>query len=152
MAEHGGAFFAARPIAAGHIFGGRERAAVGLGAGEDVVHIRFVAAAVDGLAFFAQRGLFVEIVFAVQLVGIFRDDDAFGILSRPASDAVARVDGGPLPGPAGAQVSAPGAVAGPGRLRERLAMFVGARQAAEIRAFSRADAGDEKSHVGVLLL
>src|SRR5262249_49619575 len=50
MADHRRALAALRPVAAGAIVAGRERGAVGLRAGEDVVHVRGVATAVDGLA------------------------------------------------------------------------------------------------------
>lgn len=43
-------------------------------------------------------------------------------------------------------------VPGPGRLGERLAMRVGALQAAEVRALAHADAGDEEAHVLLLCL
>ena len=95
VAQHGGAGGAAGPVVAGHVFTPRERAAVGLRAGEDVVHVRFVAACVDGLAFLAEPGFFVDlIVVAVQIVDVFRDDDACGVLPRTFAVAVARVVGG----------------------------------------------------------
>ena len=46
----------------------------------------------------------------------------------------------------------PSAVAGPELLRQRLALSIGARQAAQVRSISGADAGDEKRHVCLLLL
>ena len=126
VAEHGGADGAARPITAGHVVTSRERIAVGLEAREDVVHVWFVAARVDGLAFLAEPGFLVDlIVVAVQIVDIFRDDDAFGVLPRALADSVAGVNRGLAVGSAGAQISAPGVVAGSGCLRQRLAMLVG---------------------------
>ena len=93
VAEHGGADGAARPITAGHVVTSRERIAVGLEAREDVVHVWFVAARVDGLAFLAEPGFLVDlIVVAVQIVDIFRDDDAFGVLPRALADSVAGVN------------------------------------------------------------
>jgi len=138
--EHGGAGGVAGPITAGHVFTPRERATIGLRAGEDVVHVRFVAACVDGLALLAEPGLFVDlIVVAVQIVDVFRDDDAFGVLPGPFTDAITGVDGGLAIGCASAQVSVPGSVAGADRLRQGLAVFVCARQPAQVGAFSRAD-------------
>src|SRR5207237_9728005 len=55
-------------------------------------------------------------------------------------------------GGAGPGVGVPSAVAGPGLLRQRLALSIGARQATQVRSLSGADAGDEKPHVCLLLL
>jgi hypothetical protein len=117
------------------------------------VHIRFVAARVDGLAFFAKRGLFVDlIVVAVQIVDIFGDDDSFGVLPRTFADAVTGVNRGLPSGRAGAELSTPGAIAGPDRLREGLAMFIGTRQASKVGSLAGANACDEERHIGFLLL
>src|SRR5258708_38993494 len=95
MPKNGGAGSAAPPFVAGHVFVSRKRATVGLRAGEDVVHVRFVAACVDGLAFFAQCVFFVDlIVVAVQIVDVFRNDDALGVLPWTFTDAITRVDAG----------------------------------------------------------
>src|SRR5207237_1920124 len=75
-----------------------------------------------------------------------------GVLPRAASDAITRVDGGLTAGGAGTEVSVPSAVADPDLLRQRLALSIGARQAAQVRSLSGADAGDEKRHVCRLLL
>src|SRR3989442_1557790 len=50
MADHRRALAALRPVAAGTILAGRERGAVRLGAGQDVVHVRRIAAPVPGRA------------------------------------------------------------------------------------------------------
>lgn len=62
VTEHGGTDGAARPVAASHILASAERAAIQLGAGEDVVHVGFVSARVDGLVLLAERGLPVELI------------------------------------------------------------------------------------------
>ena len=62
MAEHRGAGGAAGPVAAGHVFTPRERATVGLRAGEDVMHVWFIAACVDGLALLAEPGFFIDLI------------------------------------------------------------------------------------------
>jgi len=153
MAEHSGADRAARPVMAGPVFTSRERTSVGLGAGENVMHVRFVAAGVDGLALLAKRSFFADlIVVAVQIVDIFRDGHAFGVLSRAFADAIAGVDGGITVGGARAQVRTPGAIAGADGLGKRLAMFIGPRETAKVGTLSGTDAGDEKSHAGVFLL
>ena len=50
----------------------------------------------------------------------------------------------------GAEISAPGLVAGAGRLRPRLAMGIRAGEPAEIAALAGPDAGDEEGHVRLL--
>src|SRR5690242_18341348 len=62
MPDHRGALGALGPVAAGPIFTRRECGAVRLRAGERIVAIRRVAAAVDHLALLAQRGLLGEVV------------------------------------------------------------------------------------------
>src|SRR5215831_7895148 len=152
VADHGRPLGALRPVAAGPVLAGWKRAAVRRGAGEDVVPVGRVAAAVDHLALLAQRGLLANIVLAVQLVDILGDDDALGVLPRATPDAIARVDGrGPAHG-LGAEVRPPGAVTSPRRLRQRLAMPVRALEAAEVRPMAGAGAGDEKGHGGLLCL
>src|SRR5215470_13737599 len=55
VAEHGRALATARPVLARHVLAGRERGAVGLGAGEDVVRVGLIAAAIDGLPLLGER-------------------------------------------------------------------------------------------------
>src|SRR5688572_7494255 len=141
MADHRAAVAALGPVAAGHVLVARNGAAVGLRAGEDVVAVRRIAAAVHRRALFVQSGLLVDAAVGVQVVDALGDLLALGVLPRPLADAVARIHG------VGAEVGAPLALAGAGGLGERLAMGVGARKAAKIRALARAGAGDEEGHV-----
>src|SRR5262249_17234474 len=68
MADHRRALTALCPVAAGAVVAGREGGAVRLRAGEDVVHVRCVATAVDHLALLVQRRLLGDVVVrAVQL-------------------------------------------------------------------------------------
>jgi len=60
----------------------------------------------------------------------------FAFLPRSATDAVAGVHGRIPAGRAGAQVSAPVAISGTGGPRERLAVPVGAVEAAQVGSFS----------------
>ena len=70
-----------------------EGSAVGLRAGQNVVPVRLVAAAVDDLALLVQRGLLGDIVgVAVQVGDVSWRHDAFGVLPRALADAIARVD------------------------------------------------------------
>src|SRR6266516_2824887 len=59
VAEHRCPLATACPIVTGHIVATRERPAVWLRAGENIVHIRGVAPAVDGLPLLGQRRLLV---------------------------------------------------------------------------------------------
>ena len=111
--------------------------------------VRRVAASVDALALFGERGLLVQIVGGVKLRHIFRDDDAFGVLPWAVADAVARIDG---LRPLRAEVGVPRPATCPCRGRERLAMLVGALEAAEVGALARSNTGDEEAHVRRLRL
>src|SRR6185436_99275 len=109
VADHRRALAALRPVAAGAVLAGRERGAVGLGAGQDVVHVRRVAPAVDRLALLGQRRLLGDVVLAVQLGHVLGDDGSLGVLPGTSTDAVTRVDGA---GALRAQVGVPGLAAG----------------------------------------
>src|SRR5205085_1110822 len=91
MAYHRDALSALGPVPAGTVFACRKRRSIWLRAGENVVRIRRVAAAVDDIAFLGKRGLLAEIVVAVQLRHILGDDYPLGVRPWPASDAIARV-------------------------------------------------------------
>src|SRR5919108_416305 len=110
VADHGRPLGALRPVAAGPVLAGWKRAAVRRGAGEDVVPVGRVAAAVDHLALLIERRLLGEMVVAMQLVDILGDDDALGVLPWAAPDAIARVDGLGAAHGLRAEVGAPGAV------------------------------------------
>src|SRR5207249_8910855 len=56
---------ALRPVAAGAVIAGCERGAVGLRAGQDVVHVGCVATAVDQLPLLGQRRLLVMLLLAL---------------------------------------------------------------------------------------
>src|SRR5262249_20286546 len=150
MADHGGALPALAPIAAGPVIARRKGAAVRLRAGQHVVPVGRVGAAVDRLALLAERRLLVDLVVgAVQVVDALRDHLALGVPPGPAPDAVARLDG---VCPLRAQIGVPGMAARPSRLGQRLAMAVGALDAAEVAALSGPGAGEEERHVALLCL
>src|SRR5688500_12996634 len=101
----------ADPVAAGGVagIGAWECCSVGLRAGEDVMAVRRVAAAVDDLAFFGERGVFGQVVLvAVQLGDAAGDEHAFGVVPRPGADAVLGVDRRVTGGAVLAQVRLPG--------------------------------------------
>ena len=118
--------------------------------------VRRVAAAVDDVALFGERGLLGEIVAgAVQIGDILGDHDAFRILPGALADAVARIHGRLAVGGLRREVGVPGldsTCAGARGLRQRLAMIVGAGKAAEIAAIADAVAGQEEAGVGRLRL
>src|SRR4051794_16369331 len=93
MTEHSRALGAARPVLAGAIFGGRERAAFLGRAGQHVVAVWREANARNDEAALGDRVLCVElIVVAVQIVNAGRDNRALEVLPRTIADAVAGVD------------------------------------------------------------
>jgi hypothetical protein len=133
--DHGSPLGAARPIAAGPVVAGWECPAVGLRAGQDVVPVGRIASAVDRLALFVQRRLLADLVVgAVKIVDVLRDRLALRVLPRSAPDAITGIDGLPAARCLSAEVGAPGAAAGPRRLRQCLAVPVGALETAEVCA------------------
>jgi hypothetical protein len=147
MSDLNRAIAAAGPVVAGLVITWRIRSAVGLRAGEDVVLVRGIAAGGHDVAFFSQRRFLVEVVVAVELGDVFRDDDALDVLPRPAPDAVPGVDGRLPRRGAGAQVGAPDVAAGACGIGQRLAMPVRTRQSTEVGALAPAGAGNEEAHV-----
>src|SRR5215211_1840227 len=153
MADHRSPLPALGPVAAGAILAGREGPAVRLRSGQDVVPVGRIATAIDRLALLVERSLFADLVVgAVQIVDVLGDGLALGVLPGPAADAVARIDGRAPARRLRAEISMPGPVARPGRLRQRLAMAVGALDPAEIAALAGTGAGEEERHVVLLRL
>src|SRR5262245_45639975 len=151
MAHHGRTLSAARPVAAGAIFAGRERAALRGGAGQHVVTIRREAHARNELAALTQRVVEAKfIVVTVQIVNTVRDNLAFEILPRAVTDAVACIDRRLPAGLLGAQIGAPSFPSGAVTLRQHLAMLVSAFDAPKIGAFAGPGASDEERHTGRL--
>src|SRR5262245_55418901 len=144
VADHGRAFAALRPVAAGHVLLAGNGAAVGRGAGEDIVPVRAVAAAVDRLALLVEPGLLVDLAVGMQVVHAGRDLLALRVLPRALADAVAGVD------LFVAEIGRPLALPGARRLGQVLAVPVGALQAAEVGALARPGAGNEEGHVLLL--
>ena len=125
MADDRAALGAAGPVAAGLVVARREGTAVRHRAGQRVMLVRGVAAAVDDVAFLGQRGLLGQVVGGVQFVEILGDDNPLGVLPRPLADAVAGVDRRLAVGRLGAEIGVPGMGAGAGRLGQLLALPVG---------------------------
>ena len=93
MPDHRRALSAARPVVAGLVLTRREGSAVGLRAGQRVVPVGGVPAAVDHIPLLGERRLLGQVVvIAVQIVDILGDDRPFGVLPRTLADAVPGVD------------------------------------------------------------
>src|ERR1700737_1659272 len=155
MTDHRRALRAARPVLAGAVVSGRERRAVGLRSRQHVMAVRRIAAAVYDVALLAQRGLFGQVVGAVQLGDIPGDHDAFGILPGSLADAVARVHGWLTVDSLGREIGAPGfypGSVGARGLRQGLTVIGGAGETAEVAAIADAGRGQEETGVGRLRL
>src|ERR1041384_842061 len=150
MAEHSSALRAARPVLAGLVLARRKGAAVRHRAGQRVVLVGRIAAAIDDVALLGQRGLLCQIVLAMQFVDILGDNDALGILPRTLADAVARIDCGFAVGGLGAEIGMPGSAARAGRLRQLLTVLIGAVEPAEIGTLADWRARHTEAHVGCL--
>jgi hypothetical protein len=150
MTELRGACCFARPVAAGMIGGIFKGSAVGLRACQHVVLIGCVPAAGDCATLLSQPGNFPEVVaeareiqgIPVQIGKVIGDLFAFGVVPGATADAVSGIDGVRA---LRAQVGVEGFRA-PRRGRERLADFIGARQATKVGPMAGTGARDEKAH------
>src|SRR5262245_60606247 len=91
MPHHDGALRTARIILAGAIVASGKCRAIRLGAGEDIVPVRSIAATVSDLALFVQNCLLGHVVRTMQLSDVFRYRDAFCVSPRSLADAVAGI-------------------------------------------------------------
>src|SRR5262245_36418645 len=133
MADHGRALCAACPVLASAVVAAGKGGAVRLRARQYVVAVWRVAATVDHLALLGKRGLLGEIVAgAVQVGNVLGNDGALGVLPRPFADAVLCIDSGLAVGRLRREIGAPGLCACASGLRQRLAVSIGAGNAAEI--------------------
>src|SRR5678816_934327 len=93
VADDRRAVAALRPVAAGGIAAGGRVPAHGIGAGEDVVLVRRVAATLDRVALLVERGLLVDVALVrVQVAHVLRHHHALGVGPGAFADALARVD------------------------------------------------------------
>jgi len=140
MAQHGRPLGSAPgPVAACHVVGADEGRAVGLRAGQHVVHVRRVAPAVDLLPLFGQGRCLGQVVLPVQFRDVVGDHHAQRVPPRPGADPVACADRRLAIGRLRAEIGAPGP-ARVDRFCQLLAMRVGSSEAAQIGAVARADA------------
>src|SRR5437764_5708375 len=80
VADHRGTLGAARPVVAGAVLTRREGPAVRLRAGQRIVPIGGIAAAVHYVALFGEIRLLREVVGAVELVDVLGDDHSIAVL------------------------------------------------------------------------
>src|SRR5262245_22092912 len=116
MADRGAAIGAgAGPVSASRLeWFTRQRCAVQLRAGQDIVAIGIVSSSVDYVALFGKRCLLAEIVLVTVEIGhVFRNPDPFGVIPGALPDAVAGMDSRLAAGCDTAEVGVPGPVAGP---------------------------------------
>src|SRR5262249_55028967 len=151
MAQHGVAFAALGPVAAGHVLVRRERRAISLRARQYVVLVDRIEPARNEAAVLRDDGLGADLVVGrVQVLDAGGDGHAFGVDPRSLADAVLGIDGRRAACGLGAEIGAPRLAAGAGPGSQRLAMPVRTLEAAEVGALGAACAGDEEGHVGKL--
>src|SRR5471032_2069805 len=127
--------------------------AIRLRAGDDVMLVRLVARALHRLVLFGEDGGARQVVaetggvqrIAMQVRHVARDHGAARVEPGPVADAVARIDSRLAVGSLRSQIRAPGLLAGADRFGQLLTVRIGAGQAAEVRAFAQAFAGDEET-------
>src|SRR5688572_24116445 len=136
----------ARPVVTGRVCRAADHdTTVRVGAGENVVLVGCVAAAIDRRALFVERKFLVDAVpiaiqVAVQVGDIPCDDCSTRVVPRSASDTIARVDGlGLSLSRRGAQVGAPGPVTGSDGRRELLAVGICSGETAQIGSVTLSD-------------
>lgn len=130
---------------------GGERPAVGLRAGQRVMSVGGIAAAIDHTALLGQRRLLgYVVVVAVQFLDILGDDHTLAVLPRTLADAIARIDRGLAIGRLGAEIRMPGTVSGADGLRQLLTNPIRSRQATEVAALAGPGAGHKEAHIGLL--
>src|SRR5258707_901466 len=128
-------FAALGPVAAGGIAAGGRETPVRVRARQHIVLVRRIAAALDHLALLSQSRLLVDVVvLGMQVAHALRHYHALGVAPRTLPDAAARVYASVASRQCRAQVRAPVRVLGARRLGERVAVRIGALQAAEIGA------------------
>src|SRR5690348_17575580 len=147
MTEHHGALSAARVVFASVILIIGEGGSVRFRAGQNIVLVRSIAAAVVDRTFFRQRGLLGNVVRAMKLGDVLRNCHSLGIHPWSLADAVAGIYSA---GSLRREVGMPGLGASASRCREILAMTIGAGDTAKIRALALAGAGHKKRHVCLL--
>ena len=122
-----------------------EARAVELRAGQHVVLVGRIAAAVVLHAFLVQRVLQAQlVVVAVQIGNVLRYLHALGVVPGAGADAILRIEC------VSAEIGVPSLAALAGCGGQRLAMRVRSGQAAEIGSVAGSDAGDEEAHARVL--
>src|SRR5215213_5124733 len=153
MANERRTLAAAGPVAAGAVARLLRHGAVERAARQDVVTVRCVAAAAHRLSLLRERVLLRQLVLvAVKIRDAGRHNHALDVRPGSGADAVARIHRGLTAGGGGTQIGVPRARTRAGCGGKLLAMRVGPRQPAEVRALSRACARDEEASLWRLRL
>lgn len=127
VTHHRRAFSALSPVTAGGIAtcGGRDsKAAFGVGAGQDIVLINGIATAANGLTFFGQCRLLIQVVVAVEFIHVSRHHDPFNILPGAFADSITGVDGWAISRRCCAEIGAPNFTTGTGAIGQGLAVLI----------------------------
>src|SRR5215472_9382973 len=150
MADNRRAFGPARPVVAGLVLARRRRLAVEQRAGQRVVSVGRIAAAIDDVALLGGRRLLAKVVRGVHLVDIAGDHHPLGIAPWTGADAVARIDRRLAVRLLRAEIGAPSMASRADRFGELLAMLVRTVEPAKIAAMAEPHAGHEEGHVVLL--
>lgn len=111
-----------------------ERAAIPLGARQDIVPVRRIAASVNDFSLLVDRRLLRKIVrVTVKLVNVLGNDHTIGITPGSTPDAVAGIDRGLIRG----EIRTPRAVPGADDRRKGRAVAVGSRQPTQSGSVAR---------------
>src|SRR5262249_8943198 len=141
------------PVAAAGVAARRGIHAHWTRAGQQVVLVRGVAAPLHRLAFLGEGGVLVDLGLGrMQVAEVVRDHYALRVAPGALPDAVARVDTGRTLGLGRAEIGVPVGELRARRLGERIAVLVGAFQAAEVAALATAFACHEEGHLAAAAL
>ena len=160
VANNGRAFAFACPVAAGCVTTSRRKVPVRIRSGQDVMFVGLRTPPVDLIAVLIKASLEADVdAVAVQVINVFRNHNARGIVPRTRADPIPGADAighfgaaaAAIDDHAGAEVSGP-CFGGSGCRGQRCAMRIRAFEAAIIRTIATAYAGDEERHfIGVAI-
>jgi len=144
----------ARPVAAGVVHAIRVGSAIGLRAGQHVVHVRSVATPVKHGPFFCERGKFHEIIsktrkfrrVPVQIGKVVGNFLSLGVVPGAIPDSIARIHARLAVCGVGAHIGVPGFTAAANGRGKCLANSVCSRETAEIRSMAGTCTGNKETH------
>src|SRR5262249_40480312 len=151
MADNGRPLSTLGPIAARGVTTGRRIKALRVRAGQHVMYAVGIATPTEGLAFFGQGCLLVDVsCIRVEVFDALGHNGALGVLPRTFADAVARVDARIPTRCCRAQIGAPVGTGRASGLSKRQAVRIGTFETTEIGTIALADAGNEERHACLL--